>query len=107
MPKTPDSPIKVSPSIHEGLVVSDGYNINIGDDDDELLIMSSKNKGKNSSNNKAKSVSSPGIQKASKKSGKAKAIQEEDGGEELNNMHVEPDTNDDYDCDYSQSISPT
>ena len=59
-PKTPDSPIKVSPSILDGLVVSDGYGINIGDDDDELLIMSkykgSKGKLGSTSNNKTGKV---------------------------------------------------
>lgn len=32
-------------SLEDGLVVDDGYGINLGDDDDELLIMS-KQKGK-------------------------------------------------------------
>ena len=37
---TPESPIKVALSVEDGLEVSDGYNINLGDDDDELFIMS-------------------------------------------------------------------
>lgn len=80
-------------------MVDDGYNINLGDDDDELFIMS-KQKG-----SKTKATGSPEKGKQGKNNRKTKTIQEEDGGEELNNMHVQPDTNDDYDCDYSQSIS--
>jgi len=59
-----------------------------------------------SNNKKTRSINSPQKGKQGQKNNKTKAIQEEDAGEELNNMHVQPDTNDDYDCDYSQSISP-
>ena len=54
---TPDSPTKMASSVEENLVVSDGYNINLGDDDDELFIMS-KQKEKGKTGNRFKSVTS-------------------------------------------------
>ena len=49
LPKTPESPVKVAP-----FEASEGYDINIGDDfDDDLLIEMSKNKGKSTNRGKA------------------------------------------------------
>ena len=67
IPRTPDSPNKINANYDDDDFI-DGYNIDLGDEDDDLLIMTKQKKGSG-----GKTFGSPG--KGNKSKGaKSKAI---------------------------------
>jgi len=83
------------------LLATSGYKINLGEDDDELLIMSKRKQGQSTLPTAAKNS---GTQSNLKQHARTQKKIQEESGEELNNMARQDD---DANLNHSQSVSPS